>query len=228
MIGWRLWALALLLLASAPAAAQRWPDEQCFDNPNLAPCLQSRADGLAEAYGVRRIEAHRDAGDEVLRVFYIKDGDRALITFVRTPGHDPIAHVHFPRAGNQSASTPMQAQIPEAAWSEALYRATFADRSLIPVPDDPEVQTICLHPWNFVFEASVPANAVYGRSARVRRHSASSCDDAPLIYFAADLQRLVCRCSRPVTRSIAIGTAMPSSGLFGVSAFPATGWLRPR
>lgn len=191
MIGWRLWALFLLLLASAPAAGQRWPDDQCFDNPNLTSCLQSRADGLAETYGVPRIEAHRDAGDEVVRVFYIKDGDRALITFIRTPGREPMAYVHFPRAGNQSAPAPMQAQIPQAAWSEAFYRAAYADRSLVPIPEDPEVQTICIHPWNYVFEASVPADAVYRRSARVRRHSASSCDDAPLLYFAADLQRLV-------------------------------------
>lgn len=191
MIGWRLWAPLLLLLASAPAAAQRWPDDQCLDNPNLTPCLQSRADALAETYGVRRIEAHRDAGNEVVRLFYIKDGDRALITLVRTPGRDPTVFVHFPRAGNQSAPAPMQAQIPEAAWSEAFYRAAYADRILVPIPEDSEVQTICIHPWNYVFEASVPADAIYGRSARVRRHSASSCDDAPLLYFAADLQRLV-------------------------------------
>jgi hypothetical protein len=193
MIGWRLWVLVLLPVAAAPApaSAQHWPDDQCVDNPNLAPCLQSRADGLAEIYGVRRIEAHRDAGDEVVRVFYIKDGDLALITLVRSPGRDPTAYVHFPQARNQSAATPMQAPISQAEWSEALYRAAYADRSLVSLPEDPEVQTICIHPWTYVFEASVPADAVYGRSARVRRYSASSCDDAPLLYFAADLQRLV-------------------------------------
>jgi hypothetical protein len=184
-------ALALLLLASAPAAAQRWPDDQCVDDPNLAPCAQSRADGLAETYGVRRIEAHRDAGDEVLRIFYIKDGDRALLSFVRAPGRDPMVFVHFPRVGGSPAPASMQAQVPPAAWNEAFYRAARADRSFVPVSPDAEVQAICLHPWTYVFEASERADPVYQRSAHVRRHTVSSCDDAPLLYFAADLQRLV-------------------------------------
>lgn len=183
-------ALALLLLA-APAAAQRWPDDRCVDDPNLAPCAQSRADGLAETYGVRRIEAHRDAGDEVLRIFYIKDGDRALLSFVRAPGRDPMVFVHFPRAGGSPTQAPMQAPVPPAAWNEAFYRAARADRSFVLVSPDPDVQTICLHPWTYVFEASEPADPAYDRPARVRRHSTTSCDDAPLFFFAADLQRLV-------------------------------------
>jgi hypothetical protein len=180
-----------MLFASAPAMAQHWPDEECFENPNLRPCLQSRADSLAETYGVRRIEAHRDAGDEVLRVFYIKDGDRALISLVRTPGREPMAYVHFPRTGNQPAPPAMQAQISQAAWSEALYRAALADRSLASIPEGAEVRTICIHPWNYVFEASEPAEAANETSARIRRHSASNCEYSPLLYFAADLQRLV-------------------------------------
>lgn len=182
-------ALAALLFTAAPAAAQRWPDDQCVDEPNLAPCLQSRADGLAETYGVRRIEAHRDAGDEVLRIFYIKDGGRAaLISFVRAPGRDPVVSVHFEREGGRPAPAPMQAPISQAMWYEASYRAAYADRSLVPVPPDPRI--ICLHPWTYVFEASVPAEPAYDRPARVRRHSITSCDDGPLLYFAADLQRL--------------------------------------
>lgn len=185
------WA-ALALLATSPATAQRWPDDRCVDEPNLASCLQSRADQFVETYGVRRIEAHRDAGDEVIRVFFAKDGGVALVSFERAVGREPMAYVHFPRAEGRPAVASMQAAIPEAIWLEVLFRAEYADRGLVPVPPpDPDVQTVCLHPWSYVFEASVPADTVYGRRARIRRHSASSCDDAPLFHFAADLQRLV-------------------------------------
>lgn len=184
------WTLLLTVLAATPAAAQRWPDEACVLDPNLAPCLQSRADELAATFRVRRIEEHRDSGDEVLRIFYLKDGAVALISLIRAPGRDPTANVYFPQAEGRAAA-PMQAPIPQDVWDEAFDRAAYADRRLVPVPSDPEVQTVCLHPWNYVFEASVPAEPAYGRSARVRRHSINSCDDAPLLYFAADLQRLV-------------------------------------
>ncbi|MDQ4086997.1 MAG: hypothetical protein M3177_03125 [Pseudomonadota bacterium] len=181
--------VAVLLLAAAPAAAQRWPDEQCLDNPNLEPCLQSRADELARAYGVGRIEEHRDAGDEVLRIFYVKDGNVALLAFVRRLGSEPTAKVYFPPRGGRP--TPMmQAPIPQEAWSEAFYRAAHADRTFVAVPRaNPAVETICLHPWSYIFEASVPADH-YGRAARIRRHSITSCDDQPLLHFAADFQRL--------------------------------------
>jgi hypothetical protein len=192
MIRWLAWAVPLLVLPAIPAAAQRWPDEQCVLDPNLAPCLQSRADNLVRAFGVHRIEEHRDAGDEVLRIFYEKDGYIALIALTRTPGHEPTASVYFPPApGGGRASAPMRAPIPQDVWDQAFYRAAYADRSLAPVPADPEVQTVCIHPWNYVFEASVPAQPAYGQRARVRRHSIDSCNDAPLLYFAADLQRLI-------------------------------------
>ena len=189
MIRWLAFALAALLSAT-PASAQRWPDEQCVENPNIASCAQSLVDSLAPTYGVRRIEEHRDAGDEVLRVFFIKDGGRAaLVSLVRAPGRDPTIYVHFPRPRTGPAPAPMQAPATQALWDEAFSRAAYADRSLVPLPRDPQV--ICLHPWTFVFEASVPAEPHYGRPARGRRHIANSCDDAPLLYFADDLQRLV-------------------------------------
>jgi hypothetical protein len=185
------WAFAALLPLVAPAAAQRWPDERCIEEPNLAPCLQSRADDLARSYGVQPIEAHRDAGDEVLRIFYVKNGDRALISLVRAPGRDPMAYVYFPRLEGGPAPPPMQAPIPQQVWDEILFRAAYADRSLVPVPPpESDSQTICLHPWNYVFEASIPATPALGIRARIRRHSINSCDDAPLLQFAADLQRL--------------------------------------
>jgi hypothetical protein len=192
MIHRLLWALSALLFASAPAAAQRWPDQQCVENPNLEPCLQSRGDSLARVYGVRRIEEHRDAGDEVLRIFYSKDGFNVLVSFVRAASREPIAYVHFPRVDGLPAPAPMQAPIPQASWYQALYRAAYADRSFVPVPPPPsDNQTICLHPWAYVFEASVPAAPATGVRPYVRRYSIYSCDDAPLLHFAADLQRLV-------------------------------------
>lgn len=184
-------ALGLFLLSATPAAAQRPPDEQCILHPQLAPCLQSDADHLVLTYGVRRIEQHRDAGEEVLRVSYFHNEDLLLIAFVRAPGHDPTAYVYFPRRAGRPAVPPMQAPISQAAWSEAMQRAAYADRALAPVPEtEADAQSICLHPWVYLFEASVPAEPATGTRARIRRYSATSCDDAPLVPFAADFRRL--------------------------------------
>lgn len=182
--------LALLgLFAPMPAVAQSWPDEQCIMEPTLASCAQSRADGLAMRFGVPRIEQHLADGDAVVRIFFINgDGrDRLLIAFVRAPGRDPTASVHFPRQRGQPSPPPMQAPIPQAVWDQALDRASYAERSLTPVPADPR---ICLHPWTYVFEASDPAREGYMLPAATRRHIVNGCEDAPLILFAGDLQRL--------------------------------------
>ena len=191
MVRLALWLIALVA-TGAPAAAQRWPSEECIDNPNIPSCLQSGAADLARAYGVRRIEEHRDAGDEVLRIFFIKDGNRAVISVVRAAGRAPTAYIHFPRVAGQPAPAPMEAPMPQQSWDMARYRAEYADRSFAPVPPRPsDPQIVCLHPWTYLFEASAPAEPIYGQPARIRRHSVSSCDDAPLLHFAGDLQRLV-------------------------------------
>lgn len=179
------------LFWASPAAAQREPEEQCLRDPNLAPCLQSRADELVRTYGVRRIEAHRDAGDQVLRVFFRHNQELALIAFVRAPGRDPTATVYFPRMPRQPAPAPMEAPIPEAVWNEALRRAAYADRSLVPLPPDPDDRTICMHPDVFFFERADPAVPTLELAGRVRRHDADACEDPPLVQFARDLQRLV-------------------------------------
>lgn len=187
----RLALVTLAFLAATPATGQRWPDEQCVRNPNLAPCVQSQGDQLAATFGARRIDEHRDAGEEVVRVFYYHNEDLALIAFVRAPGHEPTAYVYFPRRAGQPAPAPMQAPISQAVWAEAMWRSTYADRGLAPAPPIPADGTeVCLHPWNYVFEASVPAAPGVGVRARVRRYSANACDDAPLIQFAADFRRL--------------------------------------
>lgn len=190
MIRWLALAAAMLLW-SAPAEAQRRPDQQCVENPNLATCLQVHGDELAAIYGVRRIDAHRDAGDEVVRIFYRHNQDLALIEFVRAPGRDPTAYVYFPRRDGQPAPAPMQASVPQAVWAEVMWRAIYADRALVPVPPPvSDRQTICLHPWTYMFEATEPAAPDAGIAASVRRYDVDACEEAPLIQFASDFRRL--------------------------------------
>jgi hypothetical protein len=184
-------ALAALLLWSAPVVAQSGPDEQCWEDPNRAPCLQTSADELVQTYGVRRIEAHRDAGDQVVRVSYWHNQALALIAFVRAPGHEPRAYVSFPRQTGSPAPPVMEAAIPQAVWDEVLLRANTADRAFVPVPERQSTgESICIHPTVYLFEASDPAIPIYGMPARIRRHSANTCNDAPLLRFAADFRRL--------------------------------------
>ena len=190
MIRWSASAVAALLCWSAPAAAQ--PDNaDCWEDANRAPCLQASADELVRTYGVRRIESHRDAGDQVVRVSYWHNRDVVLIAFVRAPGREPKAIVSFPHRQDQPVPAVMEATIPQAVWGEALGRAVYAARALVPLPPRQSTgQTICIHPTVYLFEASDPAVPEYGMPAQIRRHSATTCDDAPLLQFAMDFQRL--------------------------------------
>ena len=182
MKGWL--ALALLgLLAAVPAAAQ--DRIVCTAGPALAAC----ADGLARAYGVPTISTHFANGDTVLRVFLIDrhGNNRLLIAFTRATEREPTASVHYPPTELGPTPAPIQAPLPETSWDEALWRADYADRSLVPsAPND----GFCLDPWALVFEASEPARVGAVRPSRTRRHVASICDEAPLIPFFSDLTRL--------------------------------------
>lgn len=182
MKGWL--ALALLgLLTAAPVAAQ--DRIACAAGPALAAC----ADGRARAYGVPTISTHFANGDTVLRVFLIDrhGNNRLLIAFTRAIGREPTAFVYYPPRDMGPTPAPMQATLPEASWDEALWRADYADRSLVPsAPGD----GFCLDPSALVFEASEPARVGAVRPSRTRRHVASICDDAPLVPFFSDLTRI--------------------------------------
>jgi hypothetical protein len=175
--------MLLVLLPAAPAAAQ--DPTACTAGPALAAC----ADGLARAYGVPTISTHFANGDTVLRVFLIDSSgrNRLLVVFTRAAGREPTAFVHYPPADTGPAPAPMQAPLPETSWDEALWRADFADRSLIPSPSH---DSFCLDPWALVFEASEPARVGAVRPSRTRRHVAGICDDAPLVPLFSDLTRL--------------------------------------
>lgn len=79
---------ALLLLATMQGEAQPRPDPNCRDDRGTDRCAETEQRRMRELYGVRSIEEHQAAGDQVRRIFYV-DGygrDLILIAFVRTSG----------------------------------------------------------------------------------------------------------------------------------------------
>lgn len=188
-------ALLLLLLAAAPAAAQTQVDSNCADDNGVDRCATDQQRQTRALFGVRAIEEHRDAGDQVRRVFYV-DGygrDVVLISLIRAPGREPMASVHFPRREGQPARAPFEAPVPEAAWEDILRRSASFDRRFAAPPSPPrrpgEEQefTMCLHSWVYTIEANDPRRRT--GPASLRRKVEDACEDGPGEAFAQELER---------------------------------------
>lgn len=183
--------LQIAALASAAAApAQARPDPNCSDDRGADRCAAQQQARTRALFGLRSIEQHRDAGDQVRRVFYV-DGygrDMIAIAFVRAPGREPMAQIHFPRREGQRATPPLEAPVSHTVWGEMLRRSANFDRSYTPRPQNPEEVSICLHSWVYTVEANDPARTNLAR-ASLRRKTEDSCQRGPAVEFAADLQR---------------------------------------
>ena len=143
---------------------------------------------VRELFNVQSIEAHREAGDQVRRAFYV-DGfaqDVIAIAFVRARGKEPIVSVHFPRRNSQSPP-PLVTSVPEDVWNDVLGRSRFFDRSLVPLPPTKSgFETICLHPWVHTVESTDPAVPLQ-RPQSVRRQTDNTCGDDLTGAYAQDL-----------------------------------------
>lgn len=178
--------LGLLLLAG-PAAAQLRPNQSCRDDNGLDRCADEQQRRARALFGVRSIEEHQAAGDQVRRVFYV-DGygrDLILIAFVRAPGRDPTLWVHFRPMEGQPRAEPMQAPVTQAAWDEVVNRSENFDRSYAPRPGDTDP---CVHAWVFTIES---VGRRRGRlPAEVRRKTESACENGPGSAYAREVQRI--------------------------------------
>jgi hypothetical protein len=185
---------AWLILAFAPASGKERPLEKgCRGDRGVDRCadVQRR---LRELYGVKAIEAHLGADDQVRRAYYVDGNGRDLvhIAFVRAAGRDPTVWVHFPRRPGVAALEPLQAPVPKAAWDHVLDRSSLFDRTLAPLE---RVQadgfiTICLHGWGYAIEATDPPEPGSGSGRPPpRRAIGNSCDDDLVADYATELAR---------------------------------------
>jgi len=183
--------LQIAALASAAAApAQARPDPNCSDDNGVDRCATQRQAQTRALFGLRSIEQHREAGDQVRRVFYV-DGygrDMIVIALVRTPGREPMAQIHFPRRERQRATPPLEAPVSHIVWGEMLRRSASFDRSYAPRAGNPQDVSICLHSWVYTIEANDPARANLAPGS-LRRKTEDSCQRGPAAEFAWDLQR---------------------------------------
>lgn len=175
--------------AGAPAAPPR-PAPDCRDDNLVDRCAEAEQRRVRALYGVRSIEEHRAAGDQVRRVFYI-DGygrDLVAIAFVRAPGRDPTLSVHYPRREGEARPEPLSAPVPQAAWDDLLFRSALFDRALVPAPRPGNATSICLHSWVYTVEASDPARS-RDEPARVRRATEDACENGLAKFFALEVER---------------------------------------
>lgn len=191
--------LAFLLL-QGPAATASERDRNCRDDNGVDRCAADQQRRTRTLFGVRSIEEHRDAGDQVRRVFYV-DGygrDVVLISFIRAPSREPMAYVHFPRREGQPAQAALEAPVPEAVWDDILRRSALFDRSLAarppapPRPGEGQEIVMCLHSWVYTIEANDPRRRS-GDPASLRQKTEDACEDGPGEAFAWELQSAAVR-----------------------------------
>jgi hypothetical protein len=183
------------LLAPAPALTQTRESRDCFDDKMVDRCDAQQQERVRRLFGLKSIEEHRDAGDQVRRVFYVEGHgfDRMAIAFVRAAGHDPAVWVHF-RPGEDGRREPLTAPIPEAIWTEILLKTAYFHRELVPEPPrtDVTVVELCAHSWVFTAEAADPAANEFDRP-HVRRRTEDECTDGLTTAFAWEAPRIALR-----------------------------------
>lgn len=181
--------IGLFLLMAAASGVQS-ASSDCRDDRGADRCAPSAQAKMLELYGVPSVEEHARRGDQVRRTFYVDGYGRDLIaiSFVRSPGRDPVASVYFPRSPNARAIQSLEAAVPHRAWANLLRRSELFDRALAPKPTDPEAVNICMHSWVFVVEANDPARA-NSAPASLRRTTEDACSHGPAQAFAVELQQ---------------------------------------
>lgn len=186
--------LGLFLANGAAGQTPHHPD--CRDDHGVDRCAPDQQARVRALFGVQPVEAHRDAGDQVRRAFYVNGygHDLVAIVFIRTPGHDPQVRVYFPRVPNETPLEPLTAPVPQPVWDDIIRRSAHFDRQLVALPEQPEPTgsgdaiTLCIHSWVYTVEASDPAG--YDEpERRLRRRTEDGCDNGLTEAYAVELER---------------------------------------
>jgi hypothetical protein len=201
---------ALLVAAGAAQAAPRQDLPACRRDRESGACALEYQRYLLTLYGLESLEAHRDAGNQVRRAFYV-DGhgqDVIAISFVRSKGHDPVVRIDRPRRTGDATVEPLQAPIPEEVWEATLARSNLFDRKLVPLPESVSGDIIvCVHGWVYTVEAADPAIS-RDRPAELRRKTGNSCDDDLLESYAAEIYRAAVPLIEPCRRKWGSGPSL--------------------
>jgi hypothetical protein len=190
-------AFALLVAATASASQPERPwteaESNCRDDRGVDRCAAEEHRKVLDLYGVKPIEAHARAGDQVRRVFYV-DGygrDMVAIAFTRPAGGDATLSVHWPRKAGKPTRAPATALISAETWRNVLRRSEDFDRDLQPKPANPPSDTIvvCLHSWTYTVEATDRGTEEAG-PMKVTRKVQDACGDGLAERFAGDAQEV--------------------------------------
>ena len=220
----------LAALALAMSAAQSLPVDDCRDDRGTDRCAAEAQERVRTLFGVQPIEAHRDAGDQIYRAFYV-DGygrDVVAISFLRRPGHDPELLVHLPRWEGQARPEPLRAMVPQNVWDDVARRSAHFDRELVSrfpraesestLTEDDEVITLCLHSWVYTIESVEDSNAPSPQPV-IRRRTEDACNGGLTGAFARELDRAAVSLLPPCAR------LDPAQHRNAATLLAACGWL---
>jgi hypothetical protein len=189
-------AAALALGLGSSVAIAHGPERRnCRFEQNSPECLQLLSGEKAELYGVRSLDAHRAAGEQVRRVFYV-DGhgrDLLLVAAVRAHRSEPTVSVHFPPQNGRTAD-PLRARMPRAAWREMLALPGSFDRESTAAR-----QTVCLHGGTYLVEGSDPDSSP-GAPSALSRGRGGDCNPNSASAYAAVVERTTLALFPPCAR----------------------------
>ena len=202
-MSWRRFLTPLLIACVLPCAAAAAPERDCRDNHGVDRCAPAQQAQVRALFGVQQIEAHRDAGEEVYRVFFV-DGygeDSHVVSFVRPfrsvsdlltgPQADAELWVHFPRREEVPTPEPLHAVISEEDWDLIVERARFFDRELVAQPEPVfgnGETVVCMH-GRVVTAEAVERAFLDDDQLTIRRRTEHGCSQGLTEAFANELER---------------------------------------
>lgn len=183
------YAVLLVALSAPPAVAGQNVPAECSDDRGVNRCSIEQHRRVLESYGMKPIEVHAAAGDQVRRIFYV-DGygkDLLAISFIRSAGRDPMLTIRVPRSEGAAAEVG-ETLVPEQVWDQVIAGSEHFDRALAPRAGR-EMPPICMHSWVYTIEA---ADVVENGSQRpaVRRETEDACEGGLGQVFASQVAEL--------------------------------------
>ncbi len=186
-----LFSLAIASLAAAPQDGSA-DDEPaaCKEDWRSDACRIATFDRTLDDLQVTAIEDEAATGAEIYRVRTLTAWGRPLpvISFERRLGHSPLVVATDVGGGRMST------RVGQRIWSRVVSASAFADRDLVPEPPAPKQgdieEIIVCADGSTVMAEMANAPARLGDHRAVRRKLGHSCEDQPVIAYAALLAQM--------------------------------------
>lgn len=179
-----------MIATPEPVVEAEQPSEwRCLDGLRKNRCSPQQQALVRARFGMGTIEAHRDAGDEARRAFFVDlvGNDQVALTFVRPRDRNPELIVHFQHIEGLPDLEPLRAPVPPDIWDTVIARSRYFDRELVPIPEPRDSDNSCVLSPSFTVEATSPPRWDGDRLALRSRTARGNCEAGLTSQYALEL-----------------------------------------